>query len=870
MATIRTDQTSRLALSRSTWVEAFVVVHGWTCAALALLVTLVISNLAGAQETASDETSGGADVDDPFSGVEEMLVVGSPQADLLTSSASSVTRFDADLLQAVGAEDISDLSQITPNLEIRTADATSPTFFIRGVGLSDFNANAGGSVAVYQDGVPMNSPALQLGQLFDVQGVEVLRGPQGSGRGRNASAGAIKVTSKKPTGEHAATLSATYGNYDALDLEGAVDVPILADLLAARFSFRLTERAGWGENGCANLPSLAERDANAAALDRVRNCGEIPDRPWPAPPAPRQFVLSSVPGGLEKNVNDIGTWAARGMFHFRPESNETDWLLIVRGRRTDQLSTLGQAVGTSPLFGAGETDSGYVDSDIQEMQQAIARSCRAAGGTRCGRQAREALQSIIAEDLDIRPERGDYNRVGPTKHDTWGGSLEGEIPVADLVITTISAYDGYDRFRDQDNDFTSIDSFESVTNDDAWQFFQEINIASEGDSFIWEAGGYYLTEQLDSESQFIEFDRESGQKYHQDTHSFAFHAGFTWEIREEFTLEAGARYNWEQKEFEFGFRGPFASRSFKDHAVWQEPTGTVSLIYTPTEDLRFYWKYARGWKGGQFNASASQLTNVEPAEPESIDSFEVGMNGYMLDGRLGLAASLFYYKFDGYQVFITEDNLGSFPQTQIINANEAELYGAEVEVRLQPLLALVPEEVENLSFDLRFGWNESEFLDFTNTVIRAIAPGPLRPPEFFPVTADLSGNQLINAPRFKVNMSAAWEFNLGRLGTITPRYDGSWSDDVFFGPNEGRGSLNALGEPGLPEFGVGQPANWVHNFSVRYSPTESGTLEFLGWVRNMTNERYKDFAFDGSTFAGQTVNFIAEPRTYGGTVTVSF
>ena len=201
---------------------------------------------------------------------------------------------------------------------------------------------------------------------------------------------------------------------------------------------------------------------------------------------------------------------------------------------------------------------------------------------------------------------------------------------------------------------------------------------------------------------------------------------------------------------------------------------------------------------------------------------------------------------------------------------EAELYGAELEVQLQPLLALVPEAIENLRFDLRFGWNESEFLDFTNTVIRAIAPGPLRPPEFFPVTADLSGNQLVNAPRFKINLGVGWEFNLQRLGTITPRYDGSWSDDVFFGPNEGRGSLNALGDPGLPEFGVGQPAYWVHNFSLRYSPGENGTLEFLGWVRNMTNERYKTFAFDGSTFAGQTVNFIAEPRTYGGTVTVSF
>jgi hypothetical protein len=92
-----------------------------------------------------------------------------------------VTGFNAADLEALGAQSIEDLASFTPNLEIVTAGSTTPTFFIRGVGLNDFNPNSSGAVAIYQDDVPLNSPALQLGTLFDMERVNVLKGPQGTG-----------------------------------------------------------------------------------------------------------------------------------------------------------------------------------------------------------------------------------------------------------------------------------------------------------------------------------------------------------------------------------------------------------------------------------------------------------------------------------------------------------------------------------------------------------------------------------------------------------------------------------------------------------------------------------------------------------------
>ena len=846
----------------SSSVEAFSFARGWNCLRLALFVTLVIAKAALAQESAKKEV-------DPWSGVEEMLVIGSGAADLLTQSTQSVTRFDADLLKAKGVADISDLAGITPNLEIRTADATSPTFFIRGVGLSDFNANAGGAVAVYQDGVAMNLPALQLGQLFDIGGVEILRGPQGAGSGRNASAGAIKVTSKMPSGELGASFGVTYGNYDALELQGALDVPIVEDTLSARFSFKFSDREGWGENGCAGLPSVSSRIANAAAFDGQAFCGETANRNV------GPFRLSLIPGGLQKNVNDVGNWAARAIFHLTPQNSDSEWRLIARGGRTDQLSTLGQAVGSTPQpFPIGGTNGGYQDPDINPLFQAYIAELRASGVPRPNLVARTLMAERFARGLDIRPERGDYNRIGQTKHDTWGVSLQGEVPLADeIVLTSTTAVDRYDRFREQDQDFTPLEIFESVTDDDAWQFWQEVLVEREvgSDGLSWQVGGYFLMEELDSESDFIQFSAPTLQEYEQDTWSFSVHAGLVWEFLEAFTFEAGARYNWEQKDFVYTFVGAVEenNKGFVDSEVWQAPSGVVSLRYAPTEELSFYWKYSRGWKGGQFNASATQL-NAAAADPEEIDAFEIGFGGSLWEERIGMTGALFFYQYQDYQVFVVENNAGSVPQQIIINANDVSIYGAELEARLQPLAGFVPEEIENLLVTVRFGWLESEYLDFTQDVIRTFGGGLSgRRATPFPTIEEYSGNRLINAPQFKLSVGAEWEIVVDGVGDFTPRYDGSWSDDVFFGPNLGRGAIDALGDNKLPKGTIGQKDFWLHDVSLRYRPPIPN-LEILAWVRNVTNEEYKTFAFDATFFANLVVNFVGEPRTYGATASFTF
>ncbi|MBW2691324.1 MAG: TonB-dependent receptor [Deltaproteobacteria bacterium] len=187
------------------------------------------------------------------SDIEEILITGEKQNTLQDAPTSS-TSFSASDLQALRIEDIADLADYTPNLEINTAFAASnPTIFIRGIGLKDYNANAAGAVAVYQDGVNINSPAIQLGQLFDIDGIDVMRGPQGSVNGRNATAGAIMIRSAMPDGEFGVSTSLTYGNYDNKEVEAAINIPLIEDMLSMRVSGTAAWRDGYTKNQCAGF-----------------------------------------------------------------------------------------------------------------------------------------------------------------------------------------------------------------------------------------------------------------------------------------------------------------------------------------------------------------------------------------------------------------------------------------------------------------------------------------------------------------------------------------------------------------------------------------------------------------------------------------
>lgn len=808
---------------------------------------------------AFDELS--AEAATPSSDVEEILVTGEASVGVLPDESVSVTAFDSDDLLALGVENIADVAQYTPNLEIRTVGSSTATFFIRGVGLNDFTANASGSVAIYVDESPLNLPAIQLGQLFDVEKVEVLKGPQGSGPGRNASAGAIRIFTRKPTGEYSAFARVDYGNYNYVDAEGTLEVPLLADVLSSRVAFRFTRRDGIVDNGCGGL-------SPAEAVGSV--CGNL--------------QTTTIRPHLEEDLNDLGTWAARTTFRYQPEGLDIEWLVSGHVAQIDQLGPVGEHLGArSQILGSADNAT-YSSPEIRRELAGITAKLNPPTRIECVRmppgpgrdecfdkiaQPQRILSRRVAErPLDRRPYDGEYNNPGHERLTNLGGQVRTEWEHSVATVTSVTGYEHYDRERLIDADYSPNQLFEFDFNDDAWQFTQDLRVEGELESepISWGAGAFYLMQKLEFDQETLALPggpvRPLFQGYEQGTWGFGIYGEVEWELLDDFTLLAGLRYNWERQSFNANIiQGNFdvcsaADVDCSDEVKADHPTGTVSLTYHFDDDRSVYWKYSHGWKAAQFNVrDGNSTTAIDIASPEEINAFEFGFSSAWFDGRLSISGALFWYLYQNYQVFTFTNDFGSPAQRIVLNANDAQLHGAELESRLEPL--------DGLELTARAGWLESTFLDFSDTGARPSGIPNVVVQDVF----DFNGNRLPNTPRFKVSASASYALELGRFGTVIPRWDVSWTDEIFFNQTNGRGVPGA--NVTMPNRTIGQQPYWLHNARLTYR-VPSGNIEVSGWVRNVTDELYKTLSFDASAGPGLVGNLVGDPRTYGLSVSLSF
>ena len=836
--------------------------------------------------------------DAPPAGVEVLRVRGRGVAEIATDVPASVTQFDPQEIAALGAQNVGDLARVTPNLEIKTLTATSPTFFIRGVGLNDFSANAAGAVAIYRDGVPLNAPAIQLGQLFDIEGVEILRGPEGFDDNRNASGGAIRSNSRKPTGNYEASLRADRARFDSgeisQDYEGALSLPIVQDWLSARGAFRITSREPFVENRCGKVidPGDLLGPQNNACFETL---------------TVQNSTASLIRPGLPKEVNDRNRWAGRTLFRLTPPESDTDWLLNIHGGVLDEDTQLGQVLGVDRgqfvggIPGAPGTATGYVDPKVQAIfERNIAENPQLPGerpAAWIGRINAQTLKPLVRDIGKTDPFEGSYDTVGNEKLTSWGTSLTGEFSIGEVRVKSITGYEDFWRRRLGDFDYSPNPVVTSQIKDGGWQATQNLSFEYEPDwmrgRLRW--GGYYLREELSSDSFLqlflVNLSEPTGTflEWEQILDSAGIFGNFSWDFLDDFTLDGGLRMNYEGKDFEtaalpeVSFARGVDSRSAVVDKSWNALTGGLGLTYYFTHDITAYFKYTRGWKAGhiQANARRSLATGGEEletpvpdlAEPETIDAFEVGMQGKWFDERLQLGGSAFLYSYQDYQVFVVESRVGSNPQLKIINADDARVFGAEADFRIEPLRGWVPRILEGFSVSGRIGWLESEFLDFTDERSTRFVSQESGISFVLTQIADFSGNRLPNTPRFKVSGTVEYVFDLSRWGTLGIRWDVNWTDDIYFDPTEGRGvKLLTLGGAvgGLPEYSIGQKAYTLHDLRAFYRVPNSH-VEIAGFVRNLKDVKYKTFVQDQSAQAFRSLqNLIGEPRIYGFSISVFY
>jgi iron complex outermembrane receptor protein len=806
-------------------------------ASLASMFTIALPGAAIAQS--------GAEFD-PWAGVEQMIVTSTGGVEKLLEAPTSVVAFDGDALASIGAQNVGDIADFTPNLEITSPFAASnPQLFIRGVGLQDSNSNAASAVAVFVDGVYMASPAGQLSQLFDVEGLTVLRGPQGALHGRNASAGAILIKSRRPVHENSGAVNFTYGRFDQIDVDGFINVPVVQDVVATRIAFKYARRDFLGENRCNEFYDIDDLLLGRPATHAGTKCNyaltQIPPTNGGNDPLPRP----------DAGVNNRKNWAARNLWLIEP-AEELSILFNVHGTQNLGRAPSFQLRGTSPVpFGNPQRNRESLFTD--ENNYFDPDTC-----TRTNR--RGACVEAGLNPGDGNPYDGDYSRVGDERLTAIGSNINLTWTDGPWRLETVVGWEYNDREAVIDIDASPYVAAETFFEDTAAEYFVDTRLIwNEDDNLEVMFGATALYDRLGASNQiFVASNNFLSQNITQKTWHAALFGHLEWRITENIILQGGIRLNYERKGFELtsGVRRlenntetPATTPKQNDRALSEEwhPSGEIVLRYEPTSDIKLYWRFSRGYKGRHFNGTAVfPGTPIDAVKPEFVNALELGWSVSLFDGVVSWHGAGFFYDYENQQVFQLQDSPDTaFPINTLINAEDSRLIGGETDVTIR---------WEGLEIAQSIGITYSEFSDFRNVQRQDfVSPsGGVR--TVFRVD-DFSGNQLVNSPELSYVSYAQYKWEVPAIGTITPRFDWRYKSRVFYTPeNDSR---------------IGADPRWMLDARLTLSDLD-GLLSISGWVRNLTNEIYPVTAFDRKDGNGAIVWVMSAPRTYGVTASIRF
>ena len=606
--------------------------------------------------------------------LEEIVVIAQKREQNLQDVGISVTAFSGDQLRALGMEDTTDLETQIPGLligEYGGAGATT-TLNIRGVAQLDFADHQESPNAVYVDGTYVSFIGGVNVSMFDLERVEVLRGPQGTLFGRNATGGLIHLITKKPTDEFEAYADLTFAEYDKIRSEAAISGPF-SDTIRGRLSFSSEHHDGYYEN--------------TGGEDIVEN------------------ATINVRGQLDVDVSD-----------------QANVLISARYSNTDNTNAgVYHQVGAAPNF----ANDGLVEKITDANRALLDGFCTGFNGfpTVTPPGGSDCYGNVETSDVfTVSPDTvGFFDRemFGFTGTITW--YLNDSI-----TLTSITDFQTIDKAYLEDNDSTPLPVTTFFQEQDADQISQEIRLNGTTDKLEWVAGAYYLNIDSDSRQQVNQspfFDIDFFDDFNHETESWAIFGQAEYVFTEQLSLIGGLRWTEDEKKIDllnqcldtdafglsaFGFAGTcdafglaFDTRitGGRSDGDW---AGKIDLNYRPNDDWLWYAGVTRGNKGGVLNATVGAGAGVNLASlqirPEVLVNYEGGFKATFAGGRARFNASMFYYDYDDYQAY-------NFIGVAVVLFNaDAELFGGEVELQATPVdgldlilgLAYVDSEVNGV------------------------------------------------------------------------------------------------------------------------------------------------------------------------------
>jgi iron complex outermembrane receptor protein len=552
----------------------------------------------------------------------------------------AVSRLDGDSLEERRITDTTQLSGLAPNLLASTVagEGTTPSFNIRGVGMFDYNTSTISPIAIYSDDVVSGGANFLSSSLFDLQQVDVLRGPQGTLFGRNTTGGAILLMSRQPEAEFGGYVRAEIAEHDTRQLTSAVNLPV-----SAHTSARLALQHRDYQYSMQNLFPLGQD--GGMRHNNLRFTVRTALENWVIS---SKFTLEDI-DGAPKPIYSAGILAAGG---------------------NGALCPLSQVGSRNCVDSFGLT--GPSDDFWQTVADTYDKKHQTEGWT-----GTVNLSGELAEGYQFKSVTAvkDLQRYHSFDSDGPGNFIEGSF--------------------DSDNEFFSQEVSLAVEQGDRYWisglFYLQETLAQQNDLDLFR-DFRAIPALAGVPAQFLYFNQLENQ-------SLSAYSQLDQPLSEDWTVTAGLRYTREQTDYLARAdldTVPIYLTKFWDLAgevADSEWSGKLALLQKLSTEYSQYYSLSRGFKAGGYNGGYStspQQAADSSYAPERLTAWEVGGHWLMPQQQLSVDWAAFYYDYQDQQVFVNQTS-GPAPYHVLKNAGESTIYGLEMEMNWRPVTALTLE-----------------------------------------------------------------------------------------------------------------------------------------------------------------------------------
>jgi iron complex outermembrane recepter protein len=619
--------------------------------------------------------------------LEEIVVTAERREMALQDTPISIIALSAETMEQKGIEDLQDLARFTPNLAIQGSRGTgnnSPSFIIRGIS-GGGGATGERGVALYIDGIYVPRTSGSIFKVFDLERVEVLRGPQGTLFGRNSTGGAIRLVTKQPGKEFDSYLRGTFGNFDRKDFSGMINLPI-SDTVSLRAQAASLEQDGYVRRGTQMLGSSKD------VLGRLQVAVAPSD----------DFKITF--GALYTDSKSDGNPADLETFDMAPNLN-------FQGNYADWMSDALQAAGQPRLAVVDDPRLVLDDFTMPDF----------------------CLIDDFNPDWDKACEQRDDN-----KYHQFDANAQWKL--GDTM--TLTAITGVAKLDHVGNTDWQLLGFETRPDDVSSKvFYQELQLNSAlfGGKVDFVTGLNYFREKSASVTRQLTrrgtstfspaggaangngdaglFITASGDVRQKAT-SFGWFNSLTWHINDKFNFTAGGRYAYDKKDLtqirfaasDFVVAGGATSTQAQRDDSWKETDWRATFDYHLTSDIMAYATASKAYRAGaqtplvapNNQSAGSSVVAIAAISPERVVNLEAGIRATLFDGRLRINPTGYYMDWSNRQgarqVSCVPEGVAACPvgfRIQTVDSGNVDVWGLELDTQF----AVIP----NLTVDGALG-----------------------------------------------------------------------------------------------------------------------------------------------------------------------